>query len=160
MTGTYTERAFDHRPLPRDRGLHRGSRRDHAHFPRAPMHEVHALLRGWMEAAGMSVHVDAIGNLRGLWPGAANDAPRLLIGSHLDTVPNAGAFDGILGVVLGVASLKSLRGENIFPLPSRSSASPKKKACASASLPRQPRCCLASSMRKTCSAQRSQRHQR
>ncbi len=40
-------------------------------FLSPPMHEVHALLRGWMEAAGMTAHVDAIGNLRGLWPGLA-----------------------------------------------------------------------------------------
>ena len=48
----------------------------------------------------MQVSVDAAGNLRGLLPG---DGPRIMIGSHLDTVPNAGAFDGILGVVLGIA---------------------------------------------------------
>jgi allantoate deiminase len=77
------------------------------------MHKVHTLLRGWMEAAGMTVHVDAIGNLRGLWPGLAPDSPRLLIGSHLDTVLNAGAFDGILGVVLGVAILEELQGQHL-----------------------------------------------
>ena len=76
------------------------------------MHKVHALLRGWMEAAGMSVWIDAIGNLRGVYPG--NDsAGRLIIGSHLDTVPNAGAFDGILGVVLGVALVEELHGEHL-----------------------------------------------
>jgi len=76
------------------------------------MHKVHALLRGWMEAAGMSVWIDAIGNLRGVYP--SNDrAGRLIIGSHLDTVPNAGAFDGILGVVLGVALIEELRGEHL-----------------------------------------------
>jgi allantoate deiminase len=71
---------------------------------------VHELLREWMEAAGMTVRVDAIGNLRGFWPGLVPGSPRLLIGSHLDTVPNAGAFDGILGVVLGVAIIEELRG--------------------------------------------------
>ena len=50
----------------------------------------------------MDVRVDAAGNLRGVYRGAP-DAPRLFIGSHLDTVPDAGAFDGILGVVLGIA---------------------------------------------------------
>ena len=67
------------------------------------MHRVHALLGGWMQAAGMQVRVDAAGNMRGVLPAAEPDAPRLLIGSHLDTVANAGAFDGVLGVVLGVA---------------------------------------------------------
>ncbi len=82
-------------------------------FLTPPMKDVHALLRGWMEAAGMTVHVDAIGNLRGLYPGAAPLSPSLIIGSHLDTVPNAGAFDGILGVVLGVAIVEELRGQNL-----------------------------------------------
>jgi allantoate deiminase len=72
------------------------------------MHRVHALLGGWMQAAGMQVHVDAAGNLRGLLPAADSEAPRLLIGSHLDTVPNAGAFDGVLGVVLGVALVEEI----------------------------------------------------
>jgi len=77
------------------------------------MHQVHALLRNWMQEAGMTVHIDSIGNLRGLWPGQTSDAPRLLIGSHLDTVPNAGAFDGILGVVLGVAIFEELHGQHL-----------------------------------------------
>jgi allantoate deiminase len=75
------------------------------------MHEVHELLCDWMEAAGMIVRIDAIGNLRGFWPGLVPGSPRLLIGSHLDTVPNAGAFDGILGVVLGVAIVEELKGQ-------------------------------------------------
>jgi allantoate deiminase len=82
-------------------------------FLSPPMREVHTLLRGWMEAAGMTVRVDAIGNLRGFWPGPTPGSPRLLIGSHLDTVPNAGAFDGILGVVLGVAIVEELRGQHL-----------------------------------------------
>ena len=72
------------------------------------MHRVHALVGGWMQAAGMQVCVDAAGNLRGLLPAADPDAPRLLIGSHLDTVVNAGAFDGPLGVVLGVALVEEM----------------------------------------------------
>jgi allantoate deiminase len=82
-------------------------------FLSAPMHDVHALLRGWMEAAGMTVEVDAIGNLRGRWAALTPEAPRLIIGSHLDTVPNAGAFDGILGVVLGVTLVEELCGERL-----------------------------------------------
>ena len=77
------------------------------------MHDVHALLRTWMEAAGMSVTLDAIGSLRGFYPAAMSDVPRLIIGSHLDTVPNSGAFDGILGVVLGLALVEELCGDAI-----------------------------------------------
>ena len=66
-------------------------------FLSPPMHEVHRLLGQWMEAAGMRVRIDAAGNLRGVYGGG----PRcLLLGSHVDTVPNAGAFDGVLGVML------------------------------------------------------------
>jgi allantoate deiminase len=68
-------------------------------FLSPPMREVHRLVRGWMEAAGLRVRVDAAGNIRGV----RGEGPRLMIGSHLDTVPDAGAFDGILGVVIGIA---------------------------------------------------------
>jgi allantoate deiminase len=74
----------------------------------APMHEVHAHVRRWMGAAGMAVTIDHAGNIRGLYPAATSAAPRLLIGSHLDTVPRAGAFDGVLGVMLGIGVVESL----------------------------------------------------
>jgi allantoate deiminase len=64
-----------------------------------PMREVHRLVRGWMDAAGMTTRIDAVGNLRGVY----GDGPRIMIGSHLDTVPRAGAFDGILGVMIAIA---------------------------------------------------------
>jgi allantoate deiminase len=58
----------------------------------------------------MGVSVDAVGNLRGFYPAALPGTPRILIGSHLDTVPNAGAFDGILGVVLAIGLVELLNG--------------------------------------------------
>ena len=64
-----------------------------------PMHEVHKIVRCWMEEAGLTARVDAVGNLRGVY----GDGPRLMIASHLDTVPHAGAFDGILGVTIAIA---------------------------------------------------------
>src|ERR1700733_3938805 len=82
-------------------------------FLTRPMHDVHTLFRKWMEAAGMAVHVDAIGNIRGLLQSHVRNAPRIIIGSHLDTVPNAGAFDGILGVVLGIAVIEELQGRQL-----------------------------------------------
>src|SRR5690242_15389595 len=78
-------------------------------FLSPPMHAVHARLRAWMEQAGMRVHVDAAGNLRGVHAASRPDAPCLYVGSHLDTVPHAGAFDGILGVVMGLALVEQLR---------------------------------------------------
>jgi len=78
------------------------------------MHAVHGDLIQWMRDSGMSVSVDAVGNLRGRYAPATADAPVFWIGSHLDTVPHAGAFDGILGVVLGVKLVQLLSGH---PLP-------------------------------------------
>ncbi len=68
-------------------------------------------VRAWMEAAGLAVHLDAMGNLRGEPTSHHADRPRLLIGSHLDTVPDAGQFDGILGVVLAIEAAEALRDE-------------------------------------------------
>ena len=79
-------------------------------FLSAPMRDCHREIAGWLEALGAQVHVDAVGNLRGFYPGVSPGVPRILVGSHLDTVPNAGAFDGILGVVLAVGLVKSLEG--------------------------------------------------
>jgi len=82
-------------------------------FLSPPVRRVHALLTEWMQAASMSVRIDAAGNLRGVLPGPTAHAPRLVLGSHLDTVPNAGAFDGILGVVLGIAVAEEVRGQSL-----------------------------------------------
>jgi allantoate deiminase len=71
-------------------------------FLTPPVRAVHVLLRERMEAVSMTVSVDAAGNLRGLWQPPGSRARRLIIGSHIDTVPNAGAFDGILGVTLAL----------------------------------------------------------
>jgi allantoate deiminase len=71
-------------------------------FLTPPTHAVHAHLRARMEAMSMSVYVDAAGNLRGLWQPADAAPKRLILGSHIDSVPNAGAFDGVLGVMLAL----------------------------------------------------------
>jgi allantoate deiminase len=77
------------------------------------MHAVHETVSQWMRDAGCEVSVDAIGNLRGCYRTDNPAAPRLFVGSHLDTVPNAGALDGILGVVLGVALVELLDGRRL-----------------------------------------------
>jgi len=82
-------------------------------FLSPPMRDCHREIVGWLAPLGVEVRIDAAGNMRALYAGAESDPPRLLIGSHLDTVPNAGAFDGILGVVLGVALLESLAGQQL-----------------------------------------------
>jgi allantoate deiminase len=73
-----------------------------------PMHDVHRALTEWLSPCGCKLRVDAAGNFRAVRQGVG-DRPTLIIGSHLDTVIHAGAFDGILGVVMGVALLEAAR---------------------------------------------------
>lgn len=82
-------------------------------FLSPPMRECHAEITAWLKSTGAEVHVDSAGNLRGFYPAAQPSVPRLLLGSHLDTVPNAGAYDGILGVVIAVALLELLEGHKL-----------------------------------------------
>jgi allantoate deiminase len=85
-------------------------------FLSPPMRRVHELVSAWMTEAGMRVRLDQAANLIGRRPadGDRDDAPTVLIGSHLDTVPDAGKYDGVLGVLLGVATVRAL---DSHPLP-------------------------------------------
>ena len=73
----------------------------------------HELLLGWMRSAELDTRVDDAGSVRGLWRCGREDAPVLLLFSHIDTVPNAGAFDGPLGVLAGLAVVEELRREGV-----------------------------------------------
>ena len=75
-----------------------------------------AQVAAWMAAAGLETWQDAVGNQWGRLASYNPDAPRLILGSHLDTVPNAGAFDGILGVLLAIEVAAWWRQQNT-PLP-------------------------------------------
>ena len=69
---------------------------------------------------GMTVHVDAAGNLRGLWQPARRDAASgSSIGSHIDTVPDAGAFDGVLGVALALEWVEIAQRAQVAAWPSK-----------------------------------------
>jgi allantoate deiminase len=70
-----------------------------------------ALVGRWMQEAGMSVRVDAIGNVIGRVEGVSPGLPALLLGSHLDTVVDAGRYDGMLGVVTAIACVDDLRAQ-------------------------------------------------
>ncbi len=77
-----------------------------------------ALVRTWMQEAGLTVTVDAAGTVCGLLQGADPRAPRLLLGSHIDTVRGAGKYDGCLGVAGAIAALELLRAQAIrLPYP-------------------------------------------
>lgn len=67
-------------------------------------------VRGWMEEAGLQPSLDPAATLVGRRPAADPNAPMLLIGSHLDTVRDAGRYDGALGVVLAIEAMERLRG--------------------------------------------------
>ncbi len=69
------------------------------------------LVGGWMREAGMSVREDAVGNIIGRYEAARPGQPALLIGSHLDTVRDAGKYDGMLGVLSGIAVVAELRAQ-------------------------------------------------
>jgi len=83
----------------------------------APFHDVHNFLSDWMRRLGMAAHVDAAGNLRGVYACGKTHAPRLVIGSHIDTVPDAGAYDGVLGVVIALTLIENLAENLTEPLP-------------------------------------------
>jgi len=82
----------------------------------AATRDAHTLLTWWMRQAGLEARTDDVGNLRATRRSAHADAdaPTLVLFSHIDTVPNAGAFDGPLGVLLSLAAIEELHST---PLP-------------------------------------------
>jgi allantoate deiminase len=70
------------------------------------------LVEGWMREAGLATHVDAVGNLVGRTPA---DGPALLLGSHLDSVRDAGRYDGPLGVLVALAVAERLTADPAAP---------------------------------------------
>lgn len=86
------------------------------------MSYAHRELKSWMQSAGLQVRTDELGNLIGTWGPplsqrsiSGSEEPRdvLMIGSHLDTVVNAGRFDGMLGVLLGLGVVEMLQATQV-----------------------------------------------
>jgi N-carbamoyl-L-amino-acid hydrolase len=75
----------------------------------------HDIMRLAAGRIGLEVAVDAIGNLTMTLPGKDREAPRILIGSHLDSVPQGGNFDGAAGVVAGLCAVSALRRAGCVP---------------------------------------------
>ena len=86
----------------------------------SPEYKAAALqVMAWMSEAGMKIMIDAVGNVIGRYDSQVSDKPALLLGSHIDTVHNAGKYDGNLGVLVAIAAVAELNraGERLsFPI--------------------------------------------
>jgi ureidoglycolate amidohydrolase len=75
--------------------------------------------RAWMiarcEEAGLAVRQDAIGNIFARWNGADSAAPAVGTGSHIDAIPNAGKYDGVVGVLGGLEAIRALQRSGFRP---------------------------------------------
>jgi allantoate deiminase len=80
-------------------------------FHSPAMQRANGLVGSWMREAGLAVREDEAFNLRGRWVTTQRSAGTLLLGSHLDTVPDAGKYDGPLGVLVAIAAVEHLRAE-------------------------------------------------
>jgi allantoate deiminase len=69
------------------------------------------LVLGWMREAGLQASLDAIGNVRGRYEGERPGLPCLMLGSHLDTVRDAGRYDGMLGVISAIECVDFLNSQ-------------------------------------------------
>jgi N-carbamoyl-L-amino-acid hydrolase len=80
----------------------------------SPAHrEAAAELCKWMTAAGMTAHIDVVGNVVGRVASSGADPGTLIVGSHYDTVRNAGKYDGRLGILAGIVAVEELRRRNV-----------------------------------------------
>jgi N-carbamoyl-L-amino-acid hydrolase len=77
--------------------------------------KAHAILRREAEALGLEVSADPLGNLHMTLPGTDRAAKRVLMGSHLDSVPQGGNFDGAAGVLAGLAAVAGMRRAGFAP---------------------------------------------
>jgi allantoate deiminase len=82
-------------------------------FASDAMRRTHEQVSGWMREAGMVVSRDNIGNLRGWYEGAKDAHQAMLLGSHLDSVRDAGKYDGPLGVLVAIAAVRDLYNRGV-----------------------------------------------
>lgn len=78
--------------------------------------EAQALVKSWMEQAGMQVYLDPAGNLIGRKEGLNGDAKPIVIGSHIDSTFNGGKYDGTIGVIGGIETVQHITEEGIQPI--------------------------------------------
>ena len=75
----------------------------------------HDIMRSTAERSGLEVSIDAIGNLSMTLPGRDRSAPRIITGSHLDSVPQGGNYDGAAGVVAGLCAVSAFKEAGVKP---------------------------------------------
>ncbi|MGA0175846.1 MAG: M20 family metallo-hydrolase [Chthoniobacterales bacterium] len=73
-------------------------------------------LRKLCENAGLKVRIDAVGNMFARWKGSAPEAPAVATGSHTDAIPNAGKYDGVVGVLGGLTAIEALQEAGFQPM--------------------------------------------
>ncbi|ANQ48856.1 Zn-dependent hydrolase [Flammeovirga sp. MY04] len=73
------------------------------------------LFEDWCKDLGCSIRVDAMGNLFATYPGKDPHLPALLLGSHLDSQPTGGKYDGVMGVLAGLEVIHTLHDQNFVP---------------------------------------------
>src|SRR6202022_1707676 len=75
--------------------------------------------RAWIiarcEEAGLAVRQDAVGNIFARWQGDETAAPAVGTGSHIDAIPNAGKYDGVVGVLGGLEAIRALQRSGFRP---------------------------------------------
>ncbi len=72
-------------------------------------------LTGLMREVGLAVREDAFGNIVGRWEGTEPSLPAVMFGSHADSVPNGGNYDGVLGILAAIETVRSLKEEGFCP---------------------------------------------
>ncbi|RAT94993.1 M20 family metallo-hydrolase [Brevibacillus sp. Leaf182] len=76
------------------------------------------LVRSWMEEAGLQTRIDDFGNLIGRMTGKDEQAPILMIGSHIDSQPYGGQYDGVIGVLGGLEVVQTMHEQGLMPVQS------------------------------------------
>lgn len=71
---------------------------------------------GLCRSAGLSLRIDAVGNMFARWAGSAPEVPAVATGSHTDAIPNAGKYDGVVGVLGGLAAVEALQEAGFQPM--------------------------------------------
>ena len=74
-----------------------------------------AFVKQLCQELGLSIREDAVGNIFARWAGSESDLPAIATGSHIDAIPNAGRYDGVVGVLGGIEAFRAIKEAGIVP---------------------------------------------